>query len=106
MEAHHHHTSNLTHSTSEQPNDLQPNTATGHDAAEPVNLQADIATRPDENVTGSATKMDETQTRVPFKAKVEGYAKKFAGKTFGKEHEVAAGEARLRGEDKPKHYKQ
>jgi hypothetical protein len=30
---------------------------------------------------GSATKMDETQTRVPFKAKVEGYAKKFAGKS-------------------------
>jgi hypothetical protein len=25
---------------------------------------------------------------------------------FGKEHEVAAGEARLRGEDEPKHYKQ
>jgi hypothetical protein len=52
MEAHHHHASNLTHSTSEQPNDLQPNTATGHDAAEPVNLQANIATRPGENVTG------------------------------------------------------
>ncbi|KAI8447501.1 hypothetical protein BY996DRAFT_6420940 [Phakopsora pachyrhizi] len=37
--------------------------------------------------------------KVPFKAKVEGYAKKFAGKTFGKPHEVEAGEARLRGED-------
>ncbi|OAV94045.1 hypothetical protein, variant [Puccinia triticina 1-1 BBBD Race 1] len=70
-----------------------------------ANIQNE-ASRPDENVIGSITKVDETQTRVPFKAKVEGYAKKIAGKTFGKEHEVAAGEARLRGEDQPKHYKQ
>ncbi|MBW0487729.1 hypothetical protein O181_027444 [Austropuccinia psidii MF-1] len=38
-------------------------------------------------------------TKVSFKAQVQGYAKKFAGKTFGKEHEVAAGEARLQGKD-------
>lgn len=44
----------------------------------------------------------QSKPKVPFKAKVEGYAKKIAGKTFGKEHEVAAGEARLRGEDLPK----
>ncbi|KAH9816793.1 hypothetical protein DFH28DRAFT_190119 [Melampsora americana] len=39
------------------------------------------------------------QEKVGFKAQVEGYAKKFAGKTFGNEKEVAQGEARLNGEE-------
>ncbi|KAH9461719.1 hypothetical protein MJO28_003518 [Puccinia striiformis f. sp. tritici] len=75
-----------------------------------ANYQHGATRLKDENVIvhpeGSMTQVAETETHVPFKAKVEGYAKKFAGKTFGKEHEVAAGEARLRGEDQPKHYKQ
>ncbi|EGG02466.1 uncharacterized protein MELLADRAFT_75449 [Melampsora larici-populina 98AG31] len=41
------------------------------------------------------------EEKVGFKAQVEGYAKKFAGKTFGNEKEVAQGEARLNGEDVP-----
>ncbi|KNZ54703.1 hypothetical protein VP01_2879g2 [Puccinia sorghi] len=98
----HHHGSSLTHPT-----------ATDHhvvstDDSGEKGLHG--ATRPGDDLivhpTGSVTAMEDTQTRVPFKAKVEGYAKKFAGKTFGKEDEVAAGEARLRGEDEPKHYKQ
>lgn len=39
------------------------------------------------------------EEKVGFKAQVEGYAKKFAGKTFKNEKEVAQGEARLNGED-------
>ncbi|KAG0150565.1 hypothetical protein CROQUDRAFT_104239 [Cronartium quercuum f. sp. fusiforme G11] len=38
------------------------------------------------------------EEKVGFKAQVEGYAKKFAGKTFGNAKEVAQGEARLKGE--------
>ncbi|GAA5942049.1 uncharacterized protein JCM15063_004282 [Sporobolomyces koalae] len=40
------------------------------------------------------------EDKVSFGDKVNGFAKKFAGKATGKEHEVAQGEALLNGADK------
>ncbi|KAA1093865.1 hypothetical protein PGT21_001176 [Puccinia graminis f. sp. tritici] len=99
MQPSHDHTSNLTHTTQATDHHHDP----GLTGEAGLNLQNN-PNHPHDNVTAHPiNKAEETETQVPFKAKVEGYAKKFAGKTFGKEHEVAAGEARLRGEDQPKH---
>ncbi|KAH8926496.1 hypothetical protein BT69DRAFT_1348021 [Atractiella rhizophila] len=54
-----------------------------------------------ENPPRTNTASEKVTGTIPFKDQVAGYAKKFAGKTFGNEHEVVQGEMRLRGEDVP-----